>query len=163
MAENIITNANDVEVVLQQAVDGQEEDKSRDTSSDGTLGRMVVDEFSITREEDNTLESGIGMRLPAGMSNGDITNSFSFTITGEDTKVFEMIATSDGRSNMFDFTARRTDDSGTKQWEWSLTTCKATSEEVSASTGDAMEYAVDGIAVEVDKVGEARWGGLPTE
>lgn len=144
MAENIITNANDVELVLQSG------DLQRGTPAD--MGRVVVDEFTITREEDDSLESGVGHRLPAGISNGDIEHSFSFTIIGQDVGTFEMIATGDGRSNVFSFTARRRD-GDVIEWEYALDTCKATTEELSGSSGDPTEYSVEGIAVSVDKTG----------
>lgn len=144
MAENIITNANDVELVLQAG------DTKRGTSAD--MGRVVVDEFTITREEDDSLESGVGMRLPAGITNGDIEHSFSFTIVGQDVATFEMIATADGRSNVFSFTARKRD-GDTIEWEYALDTCKATTEELTGSSGDPTEYSVEGIAVSVDKTG----------
>jgi hypothetical protein len=149
MSEHLITNANDVELVLQAG------DTTRGTPSD--MGRVLVDEFTITREEDDSLESGVGHRLPAGISNGDIEHSFSFTIMGQDVDVFEMIATQDGRSRVFSFTARKLDDEGTIEWEYALDTCKATTEELSGSSGDPMEYSVEGIAVSVDKASVSAW------
>jgi hypothetical protein len=149
MAENIITNANDVELVMETG------DTTRGTPSE--MGRVLVDEFTITREEDDSLESGVGHRLPAGISNGDIEHSFSFTIMGQDVEVFEMVATSDGRSRIFSFTARKVDDEGTIEWEYALDTCKATTEELSGSSGDPMEYSVEGIAVSVDKASASAW------
>lgn len=145
MPENIITNANDVELVIESG------DRSRGTAQD--YGRIVVDEFTITREEDDSLESGVGHRLPAGISNGDITHGFDFTMMGEDVDTFEMVATADGRSKLFSFTARRMDDDGNVAWEYALDTCKATTEELGGSSGDPTEYAVEGIAVSVDKKG----------
>lgn len=145
MAENIITNANDVELVLESG------SSQRGTAKD--MGRIVVDDFSISREEDDTLESGVGHRLPVGISNGDVEFSFSFTMMGEDVSVFEMVADADGRSQAFSFTARKTDDQNNIEWEYALDTCKATSEELSGSSGDPMEYAVEGIAVSLDKDG----------
>lgn len=144
MSEHLITNANDVELVLEA-----------DTTKRGTpgdMGRIVVDDFSITKNEDDSLESGVGMRLPAGISNGDIEHEFSFTMIGQDVATFEMIAQADGKSNVFSFTARKRD-GDSLEWEVALDTCKATTEEISASSGDPMEYSVDGIAVSVDKKG----------
>lgn len=144
MAENVITGANDVELVLE--ADGT----SRGTAQ--SMGRIVVDEFSITREEDDELVSGVGFRQPGGIRNGDITYGFSFTMMGQDVSVFEMVATKDGESRPFSFTARKIED-GAVEWEVALDTCKATSEEMSASSGDSLEYAVEGIAVSIDKTG----------
>lgn len=150
MAENIITNANDVELILEG-----------DRTSRGTpqsMGRIVVDEFTITRDEDGELVSGVGFQLPAGITNGDIEHSFSFTMQGQDVAVFDMVATGDGRSKIFSFTARKTDEEGSVEWEFALDTCKAQTEEISASSGDPMEYSVDGIAVSVDKEGTTSSG-----
>lgn len=144
MAENIITNANDVELILEAG------DTDRGTPSD--MGRIVVDEFTITREEDDSLVSGVGFHLPSGISNGDIEFSFSFTMMGQDVDTFEMVASADGISRIFSFTARKRDEDDV-EWEYALDTCKATTEEITASSGDPMEYSVDGIAVSVDKTG----------
>lgn len=146
MAENIITNANDVELIL--------ESEGTKRGTPGDMGRVVVDDFSITKDEDATLESGVGHQNAAGISNGDIEHNFSFTILGDDVSVFEMVADSDGSGNIFSFTARKmTDDGQAVRWEFALDTCKATSEELSGSSGDPTEYAVEGIAVSVDKKG----------
>lgn len=152
MAENIITNANDVELIIQSG------DTSRGTPQ--SMGRIVVDEFTITREEDDSLESGVGHRHSLGISNGDITLNFSFTMLGHDVSTFEMVATKDGRSNVFSMTARKRDED-LLEWEIALDTCKATTEEVSASSGDTMEYNVEGIAVSMDKRGTKEDGSVP--
>lgn len=136
-----ITNANDVELILES----DEDDTTRGTT--GEAGRIVVDEFTITREEDDELVSGVGNRHSVGITNGDITHSWSFTIMGQDLDTFDMVATADGRSRRFSMTARKFNDNGQKEWEVSLPICKATSEEWDASTGDAMEYPVEGIAL----------------
>lgn len=150
MAENIVTNANDVELVMSSS------NATRGTAQSN--GRVIVDEFSISREEDDSLVSGVGFQLPGGITNGDITHNFSFTISGQDVAVFEMIASKDGKSQVFSFTARKQEDD-VIEWEYALDTCKATSEELSASSGDVMEYSVEGIAVSVDKVGTKADGG----
>jgi hypothetical protein len=136
-----VTNANDVELIL-QADDG---DTKRGTT--GETGRIVVDEFTITREEDDSLVSGVGNRHSLGITNGDITHSFSFTIMGHDLDTFDMVATADGRSRRFSMTARKFNEDDEKEFEVSLPVCKATNEEWNASTGDAMEYPVEGIAL----------------
>lgn len=145
MAENLITNANDVEVLF---------DGTNKTGSSNSMSRAVVDEFSITTESDDSLVSGVGRRTPHGVTNGDITFSFSFTMQGSDVSTFETVAKKDGRNRFFDMTASYTDDGGTKRWEFALKDCRATSEELSGSSGDATEYAVEGIAVSVSKEGE---------
>jgi hypothetical protein len=144
-----ITNANDVELILSSS------NITRGTSQ--SQGRIVVDEFSISREETSELISGVGMRLPAGYTNGDITHNFSFTMMGEDVRVFSMVAEQDGQSIPFDFTAQKVDGNG-ETWSFALQTCKATSEEISGSSGDPVEYAVEGFAVGVIKNGTTEDG-----
>lgn len=141
MAEQVITNADDVDLIIQSG------SAKRGTAQD--MGRIVVDDFSITKEEDDTLESGVGQRLPAGVSYGDVTFGYSFTMLGEDVDVFQMVANSDGTSRPFSFTALKQED-GETLWEVSLDMCVTTNEEWSASSGDPMEYAVEGIAVSMD-------------
>lgn len=142
MAEHVVTNANDVHIVIQ--ADGQQ----RGTFQD--MGRIVVDDFSVTKEEDDTVESGIGQRLPAGVSYGDVTFNYSFTMLGDDVDVFQMVANSDGTSRPFSLSAMKLDDDGNVTWEVALDTCVTTSEEWSGSSGDPMEYSVEGIAVSMD-------------
>lgn len=144
MAENIITNANDVELVLESG------STTAGTSRD--MGRLVVDDFTLTREEDDSLVSGVGFRLPAGVTYGDITFGFDFTMLGQDLTVFDMIATDSGESKAFSFTARKTDDDDNLEWEISLDTCLATTDEVTASSGDPMEVPVEGIAVSYERI-----------
>lgn len=144
MAENIITNANDVELVM-----------TADGTNKGTpqsMGRIVVDDFTLTRSEDVQSVSGVGFQLPAGLSNGDIELEYSFTMMGEDADVFDMVATADGHSRIFSFTARKMED-GEIQWSYTFDTCKAASEEISGTSGDPMEYAVEGFAVSYDRNG----------
>lgn len=151
MADNVITGASDIELFIKS--DGS----SRGTS--GEMGRLVVDEFTVTKEEDSSLVSGLGGQLPRGFTNGDVTISFSFTIMGEDVALFEKIADSAGRSKIFSFTAQRPDENGNVVWEVALDPCKVTNEEWNASTGDAHEYSVEGIAAGMDKDGSLESGG----
>lgn len=160
MSEHLITNANDVELILET---GDVDAGGNRRGTPQSMGRIVVDEFTVTKSEDDSLVSGVGYRLPAGITNGDIEHEFSFTMMGQDVATFEMIAESDGRSRVFSFTARKTDGDGNVEWEYALDTCKATSEELSASSGDPMEYAVEGIAVAVDKQGTTAQGNTAWE
>jgi len=147
MSEHIIDNANDVTLTLTKGTG----DGSTTVDTSGGLGRLTADEFSITKEEDDSLISGLGRRRPDGVTFGDITFNWSFTIMGTDVELFKMIATEDGVSEAFSFSAKKTADDGTLEWEYALEYCITTSEEMSASSGDAVEYAVEGIAVRMDK------------
>lgn len=145
MAENVVTNANDVEVILEaQNVGG--------SSSTGDIGRFIVDEFTLTRNEEDETVSGISVRTPEAFSNGNITYEFEFTMMGSDTDVFERVSTNDGRSRVCQLTARKTDDDGAIEFEFALGAAKATSEEISLSSGDTMEYPVSGVGWRYDRV-----------
>lgn len=139
-----ITNANDVELVLER------EDAQVGTGQ--SLGRMVVDDFSLTTENDNESVSGVGFDLPAGVSRGDVTYSWSFTMLGTDTDVLDMVSDDVGRTRLFSMTARKVADDGTVEWEYALQTCYTNNEEISASSGDPMEVPVEGGAVRLEKI-----------
>jgi hypothetical protein len=160
MSEHIITGANDVDIILER-----DAGETAGTSSSSSIGRIVVDEFSLTTEEDDALESGIGSQTPDGIVNGDVTHNWSFTMMGQNVDLFNMIASSDGTANVFSFTARKTDDDGNAEWEYGLATCKRTSEEVTASSGDAMEYAVEGIGFGLSKYSDTNeaWNAPPDD
>lgn len=145
MSEHLVTNANDVELVM-------EGDSGR-RGTPQNMGRIVVDDFTITREEDNSFPSGVGHRLPVGVSRGDVEFSFSFTMQGEDVDVFEMVATQDGLSVPFSFTAQKPPEDGSEgvEWQFALETCLAGTEELTGTSGDPMEYSVEGGAVSIDK------------
>lgn len=145
MSEHLVTNANDVELII----------KSDDTTLKSA--KIVVDEFTITREESADHVSGVGKQNPHGLTNGDITHSFSFTMMGENVDLFEMVATSGGKSKTFSFTAQKLTDGGSIKWSYSLDTCKATTEELSGTSGDPIEYAVDGNATSVSKSGTSMY------
>lgn len=146
MADNIVTNANDVEIVIERLADGTKAGTAQ------ALGRMIVDDFSLTAEEDDSLVSGVGFQVPAGISNGDITYSWSWTMMGSDTNVMEIISDSNGKSLPFSLVARKVNEDGTVEWERSLGFCKRTSEEDSLSSGDPSELSVEGIGFRYDRV-----------
>lgn len=145
MPERLITNANDVELIIEGG------GVQRGTSD--SMGRIVVDDFTVTREEDGDPVSGVGTQFPRGHTNGDVSFSFSFTILGEDVTVFETVANQKGASNFFSFTAYKEEEDGTLRWEIGLDGCKAATEELSASSGDPIEYAVDGSAISRESTG----------
>lgn len=155
MADNIITNANDVDLIIQSNPASPSGEKRGTADS---MGRIVVDDFSISKEEDDSLVSGVGHRLPGGITYGDITFGYSFTLQGEDVSLFEMVANERGESNIFSFTAQKTEDDGTMRWQVSLGVAISTSEEWSGTSGDPMEYSVDGIGFQMDKQGVTESG-----
>jgi hypothetical protein len=152
MADNIITNANDVELVIKEvspkAGAGEGDDTSVSSRNTASAARFVVDEFTITREEDDSLVSGVSRRLPNGFTNGDVVFNWDFTMMGDDVEVFQIVTSSDGTSNRFTMVARKYEDgdSGTLSWEYTLSPCKATSDEFTATSGDPTEKNISGIA-----------------
>lgn len=134
-----IQNANDVQLYLETTDSGTK----RGTAP--SLGRMVVDDFSITDEEDNSLEGGVGRREAAGHTLGNKTGSFEFTIKGEDLTLFtSIVRNTDGESIEFTFEARGLNTSV------KAVGCRYNSIEHSGSDGDVTEYAVSGTCVRVD-------------
>lgn len=146
MAENEITGANDVELVLES----KEDDGGTVSTSEG-IGRIVVDDFSITVEDGSEAVSGVGQSKPAAAVSGDETYGWSFTLLGTDKSVFDMISQGDGTAKWFAFTARKTDEDGNILFEVSIDWAKRTSGEFSGSSGDATEYAVEGFALRYDR------------
>jgi len=142
ISENEITSANDVELV----VSGVNE---RGTAR--SMGRIVVDDFSLDREQDSELGHGIGYAQPAGVIDGSITYGGSFTIMGQDKELLDNISDRNGDARIFGFVARTYDEDDNVVYEQSLDYCKATAENMSASAGDAVEYAVDYIGVSYER------------
>lgn len=138
MAQNIVTNADDVELVLD--------------FNDGPTGRVVAQDFTITVEQTINSISGISQNTPKGLTKGDLEYSFSFTIQGEDTQVMGNVSDSDGDSLPFDMDASKLPDQGSDaEWEYALLTCLADTEEISGTTDETMELAVEGMAAGFDK------------
>jgi hypothetical protein len=144
MSENVITNANDVELIIEY--DGTQRGTSRE------LGRLTVDEVSISRESGDSLVNGIGGPQANGMTNGNVEWGFSFTMMGEDVATWEMVAEADGVPRFIDMTLRKREGE-VLRWEVALTGAKANSEEITASGDDPIEYTVEGAAISGDKTG----------
>lgn len=142
ISENEITSANDVELVCEGV-------NQRGTSR--SMGRIVVDDFSLDREQDSELGHGVGYAQPAGIIDGSITYSGSFTIMGADRELLDNISDSDGDARIFAFVARIYDEDDNVIFEQSLDYCKATAENMSASAGDVVEYQIDYIGVSYER------------
>jgi hypothetical protein len=146
------TNANDVTLIVSRVLRDDSGARSG-TSEIANTGAVVVDDFSIDTEEDLEGLSGIGNRTPQGISKGDVDHSFSFTVQGEDGALFQQIAEGeDGEA-----------DSGTQSRELEITArfesidielsgAWAGTRNVSGSSGDAIEYEVEGMATNKETV-----------
>lgn len=139
-----ITSANDIELVVERG------SRKSTTTSGSSMGRMVVDEFSLSREQGSDHVPSVGEETAAGYYEGVSVWSFSFTMMGEDIDTYEVVTKDNGASQEFSFTARKVVD-GSTEWEESLASCTVTSEEKSASADDAMEYSVEGIGYQYDR------------
>lgn len=134
------TNTDDVTLIVSQVL--------RDTSGSRTgsvelanTNAIVVDDFSIGTEEDLEGLSGIGNAEALGVSKGDIDHSFSFTVQGEDADLFNGLASdSDGRAVELEIIVRVED------YKDKLTGAYAGTRNLSGSSGDAIEFEVEGIA-----------------
>lgn len=132
-----ITNANDVVLtVAALGVDG--------TIDAREMARAVVQDYNFTTSEDNTLISGAGLYQAKGVTRGNVTHEFSFTITGEDANLLETVATENGRSREIEFTAIG-----------NTFTSKASSAYLTelardGTDGEAEEWSVSGVVVVMD-------------
>ena len=133
------TNANDVELIV--SLVERADDGTRTGSTEiATSARIVVDDFTIGSEEDLEGLSGIGNPEALGISQGDVEHSFEFTVQGEDAELFQQLASSNGRANALEILARLDD------YRDKLVGARAGTRELSASSGDATEFQVAGIA-----------------
>jgi len=134
------TNANDVTLI----VSAIERDDSGNRTGAPTIvdsGALSVSDFTIGTEEDLSGLSGIGNPEDLGISQGDIEHTFSFTVEGEDADVFTSLASDeDGRAVELEIIVKMED------YKDKLTGAKAGTREVSASSGDAIEFDVEGMA-----------------
>lgn len=135
MAE--ITNANDVRLVV------------RAVGVDDGIGltdraRIVVDDFNFTIEEENEALSGVGNHTPVGVTRGDVEYTYSFTVQGEDGDLLQTIATSNGRSREIEFVATG------RTFVVKMASGYLTSLSYDGNSGEAVEWAVDGLAVTAD-------------
>ena len=134
MAE--ITNANDVRLVIKAA--GEDDIGLTDRA------RIVVDDFNFTIEEDNEPLSGVGNQRPVGITRGDLEYTFSFTIQGEDGDLLQTIATRRGRSREIEFVATG------RAFVVKMMSGYLTSLTYDGSTGEAVEWAAEGVAMSAD-------------
>jgi len=142
------TNANDVELVVSLVERGASGRRTGDTDIVET-GRVVVDEFTIDAEEDLEPLSGVGNDLPLGISRGDVEFSFSFTVQGEDAELYQRISEGDSpgaatRAVELELTAIM------DQVNVKLEGAFSGTRSLSASSGDVVEFEVEGMAT--DKV-----------
>jgi len=133
------TNANDVELVVSK-VEGDGSGASAPTTKIAKTAKVVVDDFTIGSDEDLEGLSGVGNAEALGISQGDVEHSFSFTIQGEYAKLFKNLASDDGRANELEIVARLDD------YKDVLRGCRAGTRDLSGSSGDPVEFEVEGIA-----------------
>jgi len=142
MVQNEVRSSNDVELVVSGI---------NERGTPRSMGRIIVDDFSLSREQDSELAHGVGYAMPAGIVDGQITFSGSFTLLGEDRELLDNISDRDGNTRVFSVVARSYNENDEVVFEQSLDYVKATAEEFSASSGDAVEFSVDYIAVAYER------------
>lgn len=133
------TNANDVELIVSQ-VERNESGSRTGTTELANTAFLVVDEFSIESDEDMEGLSGVGNAEALGISQGDVEHSFSFTVQGEDAELFKNLASEGGRAVELEIVARLDD------YRDKLTGARAGTRNLSGSSGDAVEFEVQGLA-----------------
>lgn len=134
----IITNANDVELVITHAA-------GRTSTS---MARIVVDDFSIERSATIESMSGVGSHLPQGISIGDVTFSFSFTINGVDASIMDGIAENDGMPTVCSSVQANDTNTG---FSTKLMTCVIETDTFSATSGESAEIEVEGLATRMER------------
>lgn len=133
------TNANDVELIVSQ-VNRDETGSRTGTTELANTAFLVVDEFSIESDEDMEGLSGVGNAEALGISQGDVEHSFSFTVQGEDAELFKSLASDGGRAVELEIIARLDD------YRDKMTGARAGTRNLSGSSGDAVEFEVQGLA-----------------
>lgn len=134
------TNADDVTLIVSEVL---RDDSGTRTGTDeiANTSAIVVEDFSIDTEEDMEALSGVGNAEALGVSKGDIEHSFSFTVNGEDADVFNNLASNDtGRSVELEIVVKA------ENYKDKLTGAYAGTRNLSGSSGDPIEYEVEGIA-----------------
>lgn len=134
------TNADDVTLIVSQVL--RDDSGARTGSTElANTNAITVDDFSIEEEEDMEALSGIGNAEPLGVSKGDIERSFSFTIQGEEAELFNgLVSDDDGRAIELEIIVSMED------YKDKLTGAWAGTRSLSGSSGDPMEYEVEGLA-----------------
>lgn len=133
------TNTDDVTLIVSQVLRDDSGTRTGSTQLANT-NAIVVDDFSIETSEDMEGLSGIGNAEPLGVSKGDISHSYSFTIQGEDATLFNGLTSDDGRAVELEIIVVMED------YKDKLTGAWAGTRNVSGSSGDAVEYEVEGVA-----------------
>lgn len=140
----LVTNADDVEVVISN------EEYTPD--GEGTVRFLKANEYTLTSEQNIASVGAVGQVAPKGLSKGDLEYSFDFTIQGEDLEAMDIVSDDIGDSLPFDYTVRKPQEGSTvPEWEYSLKLCLADTEEISGTTSETNEIAVEGMAAALDK------------
>lgn len=133
------TNADEVTLIVSEVL--RDDSGSRTGSEElANTSAVVVDDFSIESDEDLEALSGIGNWEALGISQGDVEHSFSFTIQGEDADVFQAFASGAGRAIELEIIVKMQD------YKDKLVGAYAGTRSLSGSSGDPMEFEVEGIA-----------------
>ena len=134
------TNANDVTLIV-SVVNRDESGSRTGTTTLADTSAVSVSDFTLGTEEDLSGLGGIGNPEDLGISQGDIEHTFSFTVEGEDAEVFNGLASDeDGRAVELEIIVKMED------FKSKLTGAKAGTRELSASSGDPIEYDVEGMS-----------------
>lgn len=134
------TNTNDVTLIVSRVIRDDSGTRTGSTELANTSA-VVVDDFSLGSEEDMDALSGIGNAEALGVTRGDVEHTFSFTVQGEDAVLFEGIASEDGRSVEMEIILSSED------YTDKLTGAYAGTRNISGSSGDAIEFEVEGLAM----------------
>lgn len=134
------TNTDDVTLIVSE-VNRDESGTRTGTTELANTSAIVVDDFGIESDEDMEALSGIGNAEALGVSRGDIEHSFNFTVQGEDAELFSGLASDDdGRAVELQLIVRMED------YKDKLTGAYAGTRNLTGSSGDPVEFEVEGVA-----------------
>lgn len=134
------TNTDDVTLIISQ-VNRDDSGTRVGTTELTNTSAVVVDDFGIESDEDMEALSGVGNAEALGVSRGDIEHSFNFTVQGEDAELFSSLASDDdGRAVELQILVRMED------YKDKLTGAYAGTRNLTGSSGDPVEFEVEGIA-----------------
>jgi hypothetical protein len=157
----LVTNANDVNVYLAPLDDGGDglvgavEDFLTGVSSGGPI-RVQADEFTLTSEQNISEVGDVGGDNPSelkGLSKGNLSHAFEFTIQGDQADVQSTVTRQNGDARPLEMRAEKPQEAGDSDssFTYALDLVLCESEEISGTSGDPLGYSVEGVGAGRDR------------
>lgn len=140
----LVTNANDVSIYM----------APKDGS--GSPIRVKANEFTLATEQGITEVGDVGGSDPSelrGLSKGNLSHGFEFTIQGDQANVQETTTRPNGDARPLEMRAEKPEEAGdsSSSWKYSFDLVLCESEEITGTSGDPTGYSVEGVAVGRDR------------